>query len=144
MSHRREFFKVMIEDVVETNKETTLTSWNEIQKAMSKGATKAHENKELRQKFQENSKKGQNFATRFRDRLMNVLTDAQLDKMQKIMDESPDFVKRMLQEGKQRKVAMAKSDEYRPGPDSWRPGDGTPAEFKRERQQRKFPVPKNE
>ena len=142
MSLRREFFQLMLEDVVEINKTTPLTSESEIGKAMSKGANKVMADKKWQQKGLENSKKGQSFATRFRDRLMNVLTDEQLDKMQKIMDESPDFVKRMLQQGKQQRAAMEKSGQYVPGPDSWRPGDGVPADFKTERQEKRFPSKK--
>lgn len=139
MNHRREYFKAMLESVVETNRETPLTSWEEISKAMSTGATKAGEKPEFQQRFQEHNKKGQSFATRFRDRLMNVLTDEQLDEMQKIMDDSPDFVKQMLQARKQQRDAMERSGQYVPGPDSWRPGDPLPAQFKVERQQSRFP-----
>ena len=139
MSQRREFFKVMIESVVEANQETPLTSWDEVSKAMAQGAVKAGEKPEFRQRHQEFNKKGQSFATRFRDRLMNVLTDEQLDEMQRIMDESPDFVKQMIQVGKQQREAMEQSGQYIPGPNSWRPGDGAPADFKMERQEQRFP-----
>jgi len=139
MSLRREYFKAMLENVVEANRVTPLTSGEEVSKAMSAGATKAGEKPELRQRYQEHSKKGQSFATRFRDRLMNVLTDEQLDAMQKVMDDSPDFVKRMLQAGKQQRTATEKSNQYVPGPGSWRPGDSLPAQFKIERQQGRFP-----
>ena len=147
MSNRREYFKGMLENVTEMNKAAPLTSMDDLGKAMRQGGEKMFKkmqtDKDWQQRLQENAKKGQNFATRFRDRLMNVLTDEQLDKMQKIMDDSPEFVKRILQAGKQQREAVEKSGQYQPGPDSWRPGDGLPKDFKLERQEQRFPSRRN-
>ena len=71
-------------------------------------------------------------------RLMDVLTDEQLVKMQKILDETPEFAKNLLAQMKAGRVEQEKSPIYVPGPDSWRPGMPMPVEFKEQRQGR-FP-----
>jgi len=70
---------------------------------------------------------------------MNVLTDEQLDKMQKILDEAPAFAKRMLAQSKAQQEEQKRSQTYTPGPDSWRPGDPLPEQFKEERKTGNFP-----
>ena len=64
---------------------------------------------------------------------MNVLTDAQLDKMAQILNETPEFAKWALAQAKAQQEAAKKSPSYVPGPDSWRPGDPLPVQFKEER-----------
>ncbi len=143
MSMRREFFIAMIDNVKEMNKIQPFQSKEEVFKKMSEAGGKARETNEEKwsQRRKANAEKGQKFATRFKARLMNVLTDEQLDKMQKLMDEAPDFVKKMLRNMRQERIENERNGVYRPGPDSWRPGDGTPAEFKNER--KKFPSKKS-
>jgi hypothetical protein len=84
--------------------------------------------------------RGKKMATTLQTRLMNVLTDEQLLKMQKIMDETPKFAKQMIAQSKAQQEAQKKSPspQYAPGPDSWRPGDPVPKQFMEERQKR-FP-----
>jgi Ni/Co efflux regulator RcnB len=56
--------------------------------------------------------------------------------MQKVLDEAPEFAKKMITQSKIQREAQKKSPQYVPGPDSWRPGDPVPVEFKKERQER--------
>jgi hypothetical protein len=83
------------------------------------------------------------FMTLLQNRLMNVLTDEQLNKMQKIMDESPMFVKQTLARHKMQQMqqmVIPPQPGWVPGPDSWRPGMPMPVEFKEERKTRQgFP-----
>ncbi len=139
MNMRREFFVAMIENIKEMNKSHPFQSPEEAIGKMSEAGDKARETNRDKwtQQRKANAEKGQKFATRFKARLMNVLTDEQLDKMQKLMDEAPDFVKKMLRNMRQERIENERNGVYRPGPDSWRPGDGTPEEFKIER--KKFP-----
>ena len=91
-----------------------------------------------RKKYAELRERGTKMVTRLQNRLMNELTDEQLDKMQKILDESPDFVKKVLAQAKamrqmEANQAQDKMPVYVPGPESWRPGDPVPAQFKEQR-----------
>ena len=90
------------------------------------------------QKSFELEERGIKLMTLLQTRLMNVLTDAQLDKMQNILDEAPEFIKRKVSQSKAEREARKKSPGYAPGPDSWRPGMPMPVEFKEQRQGR-FP-----
>jgi hypothetical protein len=93
----------------------------------------------MRKKSKDLQEQGTKMTTLLKNRLMNVLTDEQLDKMQKIMDESPEYVKKILAEFKARREAQQKSPDYIPGPDSWHPGDPLPVQFKEQRRVRGFP-----
>jgi hypothetical protein len=86
--------------------------------------------------------RGMKFMTLLQNRLMNVLDDEQLDKMQKIMGESPMFVKQVLAKHKMQQVQqkmMPPQPGWVPGPDSWRPGMPVPVQFKEERRTGRFP-----
>ena len=72
-------------------------------------------------------------------RMMNVLTDDQLDRMQEIIDETPASIKRFLAGVKAMREFQEKLPGYVPGPDSWRPGMPLPAQFKEERRTGRFP-----
>jgi hypothetical protein len=93
----------------------------------------------MRKKALDLRERGTRFMTLLQNRLMNVLTDEQLDKMQRIMDESPDFAKQVVAATKAQREAQEKSPVWVPGPDSWRPGDPLPVQFKEERRTRGFP-----
>jgi len=82
--------------------------------------------------------RGKNLITTLQTRLMDVLTDEQLVKMQKILDETPEFALKILAQFKAGREAQEKSPVYVPGPNSWRPGDPVPVQFKEERKGR-FP-----
>jgi hypothetical protein len=83
--------------------------------------------------------RGTKLVTLLQNRMMNVLTDEQLIKMQKILDETPEFAKKIIAESKAKRAEQEKSPQYVPGPDSWRPGDPLPVQFKEERKSGRFP-----
>ena len=117
----------------------SFTSQEEFQKAMQEVHRQFVPSEAMRKKALDLRERGSKFTTLLQSRLMNVLTDEQLDKMQRIMDESPEFVKQVLAEFKKRQEEQAKAPGYVPGPDSWRPGDPVPAQFREERQHGRFP-----
>ncbi len=129
MALRQERFKLMGAFLAEEYKDKNPASNDEIFKTM----VKVELTDELKQKYRENMERGRKFTTLLKNRLMNVLTDEQLDKMQQLLDNTPDFVKQMLVEMKAQREANEKAGNWTPGPDSWRPGDGAPEEFKRQR-----------
>lgn len=121
----------------EQHKEKPFTSLQEFRKATNEAAkTIKPLNREKTAQLQE---KGIQFTTRLKSRLMNVLTDEQLDKMQKIMDETPNWAKELAANMRKERERMSKNEQYTPGPESWKPGDGTPKEFKEQRKTRPFP-----
>jgi len=75
---------------------------------------------------------------------MDVLTDEQLEKMQQIMDKTPEFIKQFLATRKASRETQAKSPAYVPGPDSWRPGMPLPEQFKEERKRTGRGFPRSE
>ena len=83
--------------------------------------------------------RGTKLVTLLQDRMMNVLADEQLDRMQEIMDETPASIKRFLAGVKAMRELQKKLPVYTPGPDSWRPGMPLPEQFKIERRTGRFP-----
>jgi len=82
---------------------------------------------------------GVELLTRMQNRMMNVLTDEQLGRMQEILDETPEFIRRLLAHRRAQREAAQLSPTYVPGPDSWRPGDPMPMQIREERQRSRFP-----
>ncbi len=142
MSVKKEYLKLMTDELAAANKEQPFASSDEVFKAMRPAGEKASKNENLIRKQREVAEKGKKFATRIKENLMNVLTDEQLDRMQRILDETPEFAKKMLAGMRQQREAAEKSGQWSPGPGSWRPGDGMPDEFKKQRQQGRFPKQK--
>jgi hypothetical protein len=112
----------------------TFASQEEFQKAQQDVHRQYVPSEELRKRYSDLRERGTKLTTTLQNRLMNVLTDEQLDKMQKILDETPEFAKKMIAQFKGQQEAQEKSPQYVPGPDSWRPGDPVPVQFKEERQ----------
>jgi Spy/CpxP family protein refolding chaperone/predicted peroxiredoxin len=117
----------------------TFTKREDFDKARNEAFRKRVPSEEQRKKANELHEQGTKLMSQLQTRLMNVLTDDQLMKMQKIMDDTPEFAKKLLVEFKKMREATKKSPDYVPGPDSWRPGDPLPAQFKEERQRSRFP-----
>ena len=81
---------------------------------------------EMRRKTADLQERGKKLVTILQNRLMNVLTDAQLGEMQKILDETPEFAKRIIAQFKAGRETQERSPVYVPEPNSWRPGDPLP------------------
>jgi Ni/Co efflux regulator RcnB len=89
---------------------------------------------EMRRRSNDLRERGTQFTTLLQHRLMNVLTDEQLDRMAQILDETPEAIKQALAQMRAGREAQSQSPRYVPGPESWRPGDPLPAQFRQERQ----------
>jgi len=94
---------------------------------------------EMRRRGNDLQERGTRLMTLLQTRLMNVLTDDQLDKMQEILNATPEFANNLIAERRARREAARQSPIYMPGPDSWRPGDPMPTQFREERQRSRFP-----
>lgn len=133
MAARKEYLSLMVENLAEAMKNDEDGVMGNLNKAMMEAAEKASADEKLVEKFKQNALRGSKFANKLKERLMNVLTDEQLDAMQKILDQTPESLKKMLAESKSEREKAEKEKTYAPGPDSWRPGDGSPEEFKQRR-----------
>lgn len=113
---------------------------NEERDAVVKAAHERNDKDENRRnQLKKHRERQKDIATRLKRKFMNVLTDEQLDKMQQLIDDAPNVVKKELEKMRRQRAAWEKTDSWRPGPGSWQPGDGVPEEFKRERQKSRFP-----
>jgi hypothetical protein len=113
----------------------TFTSRDEFNKALSDVHSQYVPSEAARKRSADLHERGTKLTNTLQSRLMNVLTDEQLDKMQKVLDESPRFVKLMITQSKMQQTMQAVTPgNYIPGPDAWRPGDPVPVQFKEERQ----------
>ena len=102
------------------------------------------ENVEMRTRMEKLSERASGFMRGFQFKMLDVLTDEQLLKMQQIIANPPEYVKKVrnkLQTERAERQKQSK-DNWQPGPNSWQPGDPIPVEYIEQRQQRKnFPRP---
>jgi len=88
-------------------------------------------------KIMESSKK---LADELKVEMFDVLTDEQWERLLELIDNPPDYVKRVIAqrraEREQQKKANASSSGWQPGPNSWKPGDPVPEGYRQERQER--------
>jgi Ni/Co efflux regulator RcnB len=109
-------------------------------------STQANAIQQLSKQINERSS---NFMRGFQVKMLDVLTDEQLVRMQQIIDNPPEYVKKrrdqMQKERAEREKTRKEKNDWAPGPDSWRPGDPIPEEYREERNKRgNFPRPRIE
>ena len=84
---------------------------------------------------------GQAFATQFREKLFDVLTDTQWIRLQELLDNPPEHAKAYI---RQVKIRLGRNEEGKnqgwiPGPGAWQPGSSAiPEQYRQERNSR-FP-----
>jgi len=120
----------------------SFASYDEYQKANDESFRQYVSSESFRKKNLDVQERGVKLVTLLQNRLMNVLTDEQLDKMQKIMDEAPMFAKQFIARFKMQQIQQGfqkTAPTYTPGPDSWRPGMPMPVQFKEQRKSGNFP-----
>ena len=83
----------------------------------------------------------QDFVKRFKFRMFDVLTDAQMKRMWDLIHNPPDYMKKIVENLKKNRESKVASGEWRPGFDSWKPGDPIPNEYI-ETRKAKFPKKK--
>jgi uncharacterized protein (DUF1778 family) len=96
----------------------------------------------LQQEMKEIEESGKKFVDKLKIEMFDILTDEQWDRMLDLIDNPPDYVKKILRKWKE---ASEKATEWTPGPNSWQPGDPIPEKYRQERQTRgNFPRPKEQ
>jgi Ni/Co efflux regulator RcnB len=95
-----------------------------------------------RDKLMESGKK---LADELKIQMFDVLTDAQWKRMIDLVDNPPEYVKKLLAETRKSKEKEAnKPGEWIPGPNSWKPGDAIPEEYRQQRNERQGRFPRGE
>jgi Ni/Co efflux regulator RcnB len=84
------------------------------------------------------------FAVQFKTQMFDTLTDAQWLRLQNMVDNPTRPVKMMLDKMKAGRENKEKKDEWMPGPNSWRPGDPIPEQYRQERNERRQLFPRGE
>jgi len=100
-------------------------------------------NPDLHREMNEMMESGKGFANQLKFKMFDVLTDEQMERMAQLIDNPPDYVKKMIaqirkQMGNDDSPTNA-SGEWKPNANSWKPGDPIPAEYLEQRQERRFP-----
>jgi Ni/Co efflux regulator RcnB len=84
--------------------------------------------------------KAELFATQFKTKMFDVLTDEQWMRLQNLIDNPPDYIKAFRKKLKQFRDELEKKGVWTPGPGSWQPGDPIPEQYRQERNTRRnFP-----
>ena len=144
-----EQFDILIEDAIKANndikdlfysymKDEKISSYEDFDKKYSEISAKP-ECKEKQQKIRmDHEEKGRQFLSRFRTKMLDVLTDEQLARMENLIKSPPAYLAKILEAHRKEREAMAKSGQWQPGINSWQPGDPIPEEYKEHRKSR-FP-----
>ncbi|MDR3181508.1 MAG: hypothetical protein LBT89_01080 [Planctomycetaceae bacterium] len=91
-------------------------------------------------KIQEAFNKNRALVTRLKIQMFDVLTDEQWAKLQDLVDNPPDFIKEELAQMKKKLGDEQQSDVWKPGVNSWQPGDAIPEKYRQQRAAgKKFP-----
>jgi len=131
-----------IKKELEPEFEAALENWMTGYKTLQKMTAEDPEHKKIVTEIQS---KGQAFAIRFRTRMFDVLSDEQWVRLQNLIDNPPEHAlifRKALKElsGEDDESKGEESGEWVPGPNSWRPGDAIPMQYRLERNTRgRFP-----
>jgi Ni/Co efflux regulator RcnB len=87
-------------------------------------------------------KSGKELADKLKIEMFDILTDEQWDRMIQLIDNPPEYVKKMKEQQRKWMEEIAKSNanksgEWQPGPNSWRPGDPIPEQYRQQREERR-------
>ena len=100
------------------------------------------EDPEYKRIHEERQFQGKLFAIQLKIKMFDVLTDEQWDRLQELIDNPPEYYKAFLQRVQKPSGESETTKPWQPGPDSWKPGDGIPEQYRQERNERRFPVRK--
>ena len=110
------------------------------EKAQALGKKMAAENPEFKRLQDEMNTKGKTFATQFQTKMFDVLNDEQWARLQELTDNPPEFAKVLREKLKEQRDAAETMGGWQPGPNSWKPGDPIPEQYRQERKTRRgFP-----
>ena len=101
---------------------------------------------ELQPEMNEILKSGKKLSDELKIKMFDILTDEQWARMLDLIDNPPDYVKKVIVQMRKWNEENANSSTgvWQPGPNSWRPGDAIPAQYRQERnERRRFPSREN-
>ena len=108
-------------------------------------------NPDIQRAMNEVMESGRVFSEALRIRMFDVLTDAQWRRMTNLVDNPPEYMKRMIAEMRRQMgtddpqaVSRQPGGGWVPGPDAWRPGDAIPEGYRIERETRRSGFPRSE
>jgi Spy/CpxP family protein refolding chaperone len=84
------------------------------------------------------------FGAKFKVKMYNVLTDEQWARLQQLIDNPPEHAKAFLKKLKEQRGETEKKEAWMPGPNSWRPGDPIPEQYRQQRNERQGRFPRSE
>jgi hypothetical protein len=112
----------------------------EMQEKMQAIQKKLMEDPEYKKLSDKLQTQGQAFSSKFNTKMFDVLTDEQWARLQKLIDNPPEYAKVFGKKMKEQQGKGEKSAVYTPGPNSWQPGKPIPEEYRQERNTRgRFP-----
>ena len=106
------------------------------------------ENPKYKRILNESQSKSNQFASQFKTKMFDVLTDEQWARLQKLISDPPEHVKAFLKkfnklpDANKATEKKEKPSVWTPGPNSWQPGDPIPEQYRQERKSR-FPRGEN-
>jgi Ni/Co efflux regulator RcnB len=102
-------------------------------------------NPDLQRAMDEMMKSGQAFSDKLKFKMFDVLTDAQWKRMTDLIDNPPEYMKKVMAEmrkqmGTDDSRTNRSPSTWAPGPNSWKPGDAIPEQYRQQRIERgRFP-----
>ncbi len=100
----------------------------------------ADEDPEFKKIAEEMETGGKAFAAQFKTKMFDVLTDEQWEKLQNLVDNPPEHVKKMQAAMKKFSGQDGETEAVRNPMDAWKPGDAIPEEYRQKRARKAFPV----
>ncbi|MGL6226392.1 MAG: hypothetical protein ACRC10_07175 [Thermoguttaceae bacterium] len=93
---------------------------------------------DLQREMKEVMEAGTTFSNELKFKMYDVLTDEQIERMRQLIDNPPPYIKKMIDDIRKE---LGNDGEWKPGMNSWKPGDPIPEEYLRERKdrQKRFP-----
>jgi len=111
-----------------------------LQERMMQTAKTLAENPEFKRIQKDMETKGKAFSVQFNTKMFDVLTDDQWKRLQNLIDNPPAHAKAFGKKLQEQKAASEKGGAWQPGPNSWRPGDAIPEQYRQQRnERRRFP-----
>ena len=94
---------------------------------------KLMEDPEYKKVYDEIQTSGKAFATQFKTKMFDVLTDEQWKRLQDLTDNPPEYIKALLKRFREMSGESEGSRGWQPTADSWKPGDAIPDAYRQER-----------
>jgi len=96
-------------------------------------------NPDLVREMDEVTKSRKELSEQLKIKMFDVLTDEQWNRMLDLIDNPPEYVKKMLAERREREKSASSTGAWQPGPNSWKPGDPIPEGYRQQRSEGRFP-----